>query len=523
MQSKKQNNIVVSGNEAASLAVRHSGVTAAYAYPGTPSTELMEYIISSESGLGFWCANEKTALEAALGVSFAGGRSFVSMKHVGLNVAADPLMSCANVKINGGIAIVVADDPGMHSSQNEQDTRYLADFAKVPCYDPATVQDAYDMIRDAYELSEQLFKPVIVRMCTRLSHSKGVLQPRDAQPKVTKAPGVATEWNVVPAFAKKGLARALEKHTEAEKLSENSIYNTVNDAKNELGVITTGLAREYFLELEAGLPHLHIGFYPAPSEKIRNFVSKHKKILVLEEGSPYIERFLRGLLPTAQIIQGKMDNTLPLIGELNSDIIKKALGIPVPSTNMDLNFTLSNRPPQLCVGCPHRDTFNIIKDAIAGEDVILNADIGCYSLGALPPYGLPITLVDMGASIPMAKGAAQSGKKTLAIIGDSTFLHSGITGLIDCVNINAPVTVLILDNQTTAMTGGQPQLLPSERLTQIAEGIGVPKEHVIEFNPMPKHHQKNVELLKKEMAYAGVSVLIGKRECIETYKRGLKK
>lgn len=520
-----------SGNEAAAYAVLDAGVNAAYAYPGTPSTEIMERL-SSEHKKAFWCANEKTAVEAALGVSFAGGRSFASMKHVGLNVAADPFMSAANLKINGGLVIVVADDPGMHSSQNEQDTRYYADFARLPCFEPSTVQEVYDMTRAGFGLSERQNKIVVVRMVTRLSHSKGRLKRQSPETVPVKKSANSKEWNVVPAFGKLQWQRVLDNWPALEKETEKSPYNVVvalgeRSRTERIGVITTGLAREYYLELGKPLPHLHISFYPLPGQKIKNFVSDLSEVYIIEEGYPYLERYLRGIVSPADLkIYGKLDGTFPLAGELNPDIIAKAFA-PQADGHFDSAQCpglpkLENipvRPPQLCQGCPHSGSFEFIKEAVEGTDVILNADIGCYALGSLPPYSLPLTLVDMGASVAMAKGAADLGKKALAIIGDSTFLHSGVTGLMDCVAANAPVTIIILDNYTTAMTGGQPQLLPSQRLAEIVKAVGVLPENLYELKPLAAEHKHNVEVLKKCLNTPAVSVIITRRECIETLRK----
>lgn len=512
---------ICSGNEAAALAVLDAGVNAAYAYPGTPSTEIMENLLRLQAK-AFWCANEKTAVESALGVSFAGGRSFAAMKHVGLNVAADPFMSGANLKINGGLVIVVADDPGMHSSQNEQDSRYYADFARIPCFEPATVQETYDMIRKAFALSEQQNKIVLVRMVTRLSHSKGLLKRASAESPTIKNPADAKDWNVVPAFGKRQWARVLENWPNLENISEASIYNPVFPAEAPTGVITTGLAGQYYLETAQNLPHLHLGFYPLPQKKIRDFVGKLSAVYVLEEGYPYLERYLRGIIPPDNLqIHGKLDGTFPLAGELNPDIVNFSSLQKTPD-NLPQLENLPLRPPQLCTGCPHCDSFNFIKEAVAGTDAILNADIGCYSLGSLPPFALPLTLVDMGAAIPMAKGASDLGRKALAIIGDSTFLHSGVTGLMDCVSANSPVTIIILDNQTTAMTGGQPQLLPSQRLTEIVKAVGVLPENLHELKLLGSEHNNNVATLKKCLHTPAVSVIIARRECIETARKRVK-
>jgi indolepyruvate ferredoxin oxidoreductase alpha subunit len=261
--------------------------------------------------------------------------------------------------------------------------------------------------------------------------------------------------------------------------------------------------------------------YPLPYGKIREFCGRLDKIYVIEEGYPFIERYLRGILPTKQKIIGKIDGNLPIIGELNPDLVRKMLEPDYTAPKLaEPSFGMVGRPPQLCKGCPHGDTFNMLKSAVEkNKNIVVSGDIGCYSLGTLPPYSIPMTLVDMGASIPMAIGSAECGKDAVAVIGDGTFMHSGLTGLVECVAHGIPITIIILDNQTTAMTGGQPQILPSERIIEISKGIGVEEDHIITYDPLPNQHEKNVELLRKELNYKGVSVLIGKRECMETLRK----
>lgn len=516
---------IKSGNESAALAVLHSGVNSAYAYPGTPSTEILTDLIKKMDN-AHWCANEKTALESALGVSFNGRRSFVAMKHVGLNVAADPFLSGANMDINGGIVIVVADDPGMHSSQNEQDTRYYADFARTICLEPSDVQETYDMIRDGFELSEKFHKIVVIRMCTRLSHSKGKLFTKEPASNICEKPiSDAKKWNVVPAFGKKMWQRVIDEYPQLLECSENIKYNYEEKNDSKIGIITTGLAKQYYKETNLNFSHLHIGFYPFPQEKIKNFAENLDEIYVLEEGYPFIEKYLKGILPTKQKIYGKIDGTFNLVGELSPETVNKGLKINNEYENVSVELeNIPNRPPQLCKGCPHADTFNFIGEVYKKQpDLVLNADIGCYSLGSLPPFNLPITLVDMGASIGMAKGAADCGKKSIAVIGDSTFIHSGLTGLVDCISNSTPIVIIILDNSVTAMTGGQPQILPSAALPEIVKAAGVLPEHIHTIVPLANQHEKNVEILEQELNYNGVSVIISKRECIEALRKSLKK
>ena len=526
---------VLLGDEAVALGAIHAGLSAAYAYPGTPSTEITEFLIRYMEKHGgphaAWCANEKTALEEGLGVSMVGRRALVSMKHVGLNVAADPLMNSALLSIEGGLVIAVADDPGMHSSQNEQDSRFYADFAHLPCLEPTDQQEAYEMTREAFDLSEWYRTPVIIRLVTRLAHSRAVVhlsEPVEQRPlrKTTDRAG----WILLPANARKQWQALLDRENDLQERSDKSPVNRLdlNKADKSLGVITTGIARNYYFEnlddLSTRPSHLHIGMYPPPLDKIRKLAAHVNTLLILEEGYPLLERQIRGLLPRAKgdlVIHGKMDGTVPQAGELTPDIVRLALGLEVPDGVRIDGLPLATRPPQLCSGCPHCDTYSALTLAMEGlERSVVTADIGCYTLGALPPYNTIESCVCMGASIGMAKGASEAGyRPAVAMIGDSTFLHSGITPLIDAAAANTDMTLVILDNETTAMTGGQDPLIPSSRLEQIVLGIGVDREH---FHVLPAHPKKVDQLagiLRTEMEHKGLSVVIAVRECIETAKR----
>ncbi len=523
--------MVLLGDEAVALAGVHAGLTAAYAYPGTPSTEILEYLVRHAKTHGrphaAWCTNEKTAYEEALGVSFAGRRAMTSMKHVGLNVAADPFMNSAIVSINGGLVVVVADDPGMHSSQNEQDTRYYADFARIVCLEPASQQEAYDMTRDAFDLSERFRIPVLVRLVTRLAHSRAVVRVRTARPEnaVRKAP-VPASWILLPANARRQWRNLLERQPQFLEWSEDCAYNhmRLNDDRRDLGVITTGIARNYYLENldELGYQpsHLHIGAYPVPVEMTRRLLGHVSRALVLEEGYPFVERMLRGIVPPDVEILGKESGALPPDGELTPDIVRRSFGLRERRGQDIPGLSLPSRPPQLCAGCPHADSFDAIKLALADfETPVVTSDIGCYTLGALPPYNAVESCVCMGASVGMAKGAADAGlKPAIALIGDSTFLHSGVTPLMDAVAADTDMTLIILDNETTAMTGGQPTILQPSRIEQIALGIGVDPAHCHVIAAHHRDTEKNREIIRKEIEHRGLSVIIAVRECIETLK-----
>ncbi len=544
------NEIIVLGDEALALGAIDAGLSAAYGYPGTPSTEIMEYLLEHAAkhpgaagrpgvaALGLvaqWCANEKTAYEEALGASFAGCRAIVTMKHVGLNVAADPFMNSALLRIKGGLVVVVADDPSMHSSQNEQDSRYFADFAKVPCLEPTNQQECYDMARAAFELSESLHQPVMIRMVTRLSHSRATILPATARAKNVPAKATDKEnWMLIPALARKRWDHVLSIQTEVLARSENSAWNelhlpaTTTGQKAPLAVLCTGLGFNYFREnlaelttAQGDLPWLRISQYPLPVDKIRQLASAAETIVVLEEGYPLVERLLRGILPLATAIKGRFDGSVPESGELTPENVRPALGLPELQGLALPDQALPNRPPQLCKGCPHGDSYNAIKDALAAyPDSVVAADIGCYALGVLPPYAVPETIICMGASIGVAKGASEAGyRHAVAVIGDSTFYHSGITPLIDAVSAKAAMTVMILDNSTVAMTGGQDTILSGSRLEPIVTAIGVDPAHVRRLEALPKNRVENARIIAEEIAYPGVSVIIVVRECLETLRR----
>jgi indolepyruvate ferredoxin oxidoreductase alpha subunit len=523
---------VLLGDEAVALGAVHAGVSAAYAYPGTPSTEIVEFLVEHARRHGgiqaFWSANEKTAVEEAVGVSMVGRRALAAMKHVGLNVAADPFMNAAIVSVNGGLVLAVADDPGMHSSQNEQDSRYYADFAHVPCFEPTSQQEAYDMTREAFEVSERFRIPVLLRLVTRLAHSRAPVEVRPPLPqKPVARPSEPQAWILLPSNARVGWRKLLERWPEIQAYAEASPYNllSLNPANRKLGVLTTGLAYNYYGEnlRELGQPpsHLHLGAYPIPVEKVRALCAHVAEVLVLEEGYPYVERYLRGLLPTSLRIRGKVTGEVPLAGELTADVVREALGLEARRGVASPLARLPGRPPQLCQGCPHSDTFVALNEALRGfEGRVVTSDIGCYTLAALPPYQAIDSCLCMGASVSMAKGAADAGSyPVVAVIGDSTFLHSGLTPLLDAVAHNADMTLVIVDNSTTAMTGGQPTILATERVLETIRGMGVHPEHLHLVEAHPKRIPAMTELLRREIAHHGLSVVIARRECLETARR----
>ncbi len=523
---------ILLGDEAVALGAVHAGITAAYAYPGTPSTEILEYLQLHHEKHGApiasWCANEKTAYEAALGTCFAGRRALVAMKHVGLNVAADAFINSALVETHGGLVLAVADDPGMHSSQNEQDSRWYADFARVPCLEPSTQQEAYEMTREAFEVSERFGVPVVLRLVTRLSHSRTTVEVREAraQNPIARAQK-KNSWILLPANARVQYRGLLARQKDIAAWSDESPWNTLqlNPHRTDLGIITTGIARNYLREnlddLGWAPSHLHIGAYPAPPHLLRELVAHVQRVLVLEDGQPFIERQLRGLFPPSVQVMGRMSGEVPETGELSPDVVRLALKLKLRPTVSLGDVVLPNRPPQLCQGCPHGHSYHALQEALAGVDgSMVTSDIGCYTLGALAPLEAIESCVCMGASIGMARGAAEAGvHPVVAVIGDSTFVHSGMTALADAAAVNANMTLVLLDNETVGMTGAQDTVLPQSRLTDVIVALGVPKEQCVVVDAHPRKVHENAEVLKQAIAHRGLSVVIARRECKVSAKR----
>jgi indolepyruvate ferredoxin oxidoreductase alpha subunit len=523
---------VLLGDEAVALGAVHAGISAAYAYPGTPSTEILQYLLDlaeRDGGpMATWCANEKTAYEEALGVSMAGKRVLVAMKHVGLNVAADPFVNSGVVWTGGGIVLAVADDPGMHSSQNEQDSRWLADFAHIPCLEPSNQQQAYDMTREAFEISERFRIPVMVRLVTRLAHSRARIETqRPLEEKPLDLDRRHGDWILLPAFARRHWHERLNQHSGMKAASEASPYNVleINPGHRDYGVITCGIAGNYFLENADDLEHrpsrLQIGSYPMPMDKIRELADAVDQLLVIEEGYPYVERLVRGILPSQVKVLGKQSGHLPPDGELTPDTVRWASGLPEREGLAEPGIAVVPRPPRLCAGCPHCDAYTALNKALSEFDNdLVTSDIGCYTLGLLPPYSVGESCVCMGASIGMAKGSADAGiYPVVAVIGDSTFLHSGITPLMDAVAADSDMTVLILDNEAVAMTGAQPTLYASSRVERVVLGLGADPEHCHVFEAHPKKTEELSTLIRREIDHRGLSVIITVRECLESVRK----
>lgn len=522
------------GVEAIAQGAIDGGLSGVYAYPGTPSTEITEYIQENKTAQSRnlhreWSSNEKTAMEAALGMSYAGKRTLVCMKHVGLNVAADAFINAAMTGINGGMIVTVADDPSMHSSQNEQDSRFYGKFAMVPVFEPSNQQEAYDMARTGFDLSEKLGTPVMLRITTRLAHSRAGVIPVNEPKEENKlsVPQDRTQFILLPALARKRYNILLDNQKNMEAESENSSFNYYKEGKDSsLGIVCCGIGWNYLKENypeECPYPVVKVSQYPLPENLLKKLEQETDKILVIEEGFPLVEEILKGYFPNGKKIIGKLDGTLPRTGELNPDLvamalnIKTTIGVPIPST-------VANRPPALCKGCGHHDAFKALNKAMEKYgDRNVFSDIGCYTLGALPPYSSINSCVDMGASITMAKGAADAGLfPSIAVIGDSTFTHSGITGLLDAVNEKTNLVVLICDNESTSMTGGQDSAAFG-RIESICQGIGVDPGHIHTIEALPKNHEKLVGLIEDEILYKGVSVIIPRRECVQKAARRVRK
>jgi len=524
---------ILSGNEAIARGAYEAGVLVASAYPGTPSTEILENIIRYKEIDASWAPNEKVALEVGMGSSFAGARTLVAMKHVGVNVAADPLFTLSYTGVKGGLVLVTADDPEMHSSQNEQDNRNYARFAKVPMLEPSDSRECKEFTRLALEISEEYDTPVMLRTTTRVSHSKSIVELEEP---VTGLPVPALVKNAAKQVMLPSNARVRHPLVEArmKRLSEAADSMAVNRMEmrdTSIGIITSGVCYEYVREVFPHLSTLKLGMVnPLPVGLIREFASGVHRLFVVEELDPFIEEQVKAL---GIAVSGK--DFLPLCGELSPERIGRAfasigVGEPLPAAPARLGTVdnLPGRPPNMCPGCPHRGVFytlNRLKAYVTG-------DIGCYTLGFLPPLSSMETCVCMGASIGNAAGVVkvvseEERKKVVAVIGDSTFLHSGITGLMDMVYNNAPATVIILDNRITAMTGRQDNPAsgftlmnePAHRidLPQLCSALGV--KHVQVINPFDMEQTRRV--LAEEMARPEPSVIITDKPCVLVKREGV--
>ncbi|MDI9514799.1 MAG: indolepyruvate ferredoxin oxidoreductase subunit alpha [Clostridiaceae bacterium] len=505
------------GNEAIARGVYEAGATVASAYPGTPSTEITEYIAKYDEIYSEWAPNEKVALEVAIGASVGGVRSTCAMKHVGLNVAADPLFTAAYTGVNGGLVIFVADDPGMHSSQNEQDTRIIARAAKVPVLEPSDSQECKDFTKEAFRISEEYDTPVIVRLTTRVAHSQGLVElgERDDIPikPYSKDPG---KYVMMPAMAKRRHVVVEERLSRLAEFSDSTTLNRIEWGDRKIGVITSGITYQYAKEAFGDASFLKLGMvYPLPEKLIREFAAGVETLYVIEELEPFIEN---NCLRMGIEVKGKA--LLPVIGEYSASLIRERVFGQKQEKYNSIEEEIPVRPPVMCAGCPHRGVFYVLKKL----KLTVTGDIGCYTLGALQPLESVDTCVCMGASVGMAHGMEKArgrdaARKTVAVIGDSTFIHSGITGLIDIVYNKGTSTVVILDNSITGMTGHQHNPAtgftikgePTRQvdLVKLCQAVGVDRVRICD----PFDLEEMERIIREETAAEEPSVIIAQRPC----------
>jgi len=507
------------GNAAVARGLYEAGCAYVSSYPGTPSTEITEAVAGYEEIIAEWAPNEKVAMEAAFGACVAGRRSFCGMKHVGLNVAADPLFTIGYTGVNAGMVIAVADDPGMHSSQYEQDSRHYAIAAKVPMLEPTDSAEAYAFAKSAFELSEKYDTPVLLRMCTRIAHSQSTVElgAREEAPvkDYVKNPG---KYIMMPGNAKKRHPVVEERTAALAEYANDCLYNTVEMAQdNEIGIITSGCSYLYVKEvlgekasiLKIGMPH------PLPEKLIRDFAAKVKKLYVIEELDPVIENYVRSL---GIEVTGK--ELFSPIGEFSQQTIAAAFGLPSPAS-IAADSAVPGRPPMMCAGCPHRGLFY----TLAKNKITVLGDIGCYTLGAVPPLNALDSTLCMGASVSglhgfnKARGEEAEGK-TVAVIGDSTFMHSGMTGLVNVAYNATNSTVIILDNSITGMTGHQQNPTtgynikgdPAAKvdLEALCRALGINRVRVVD----PYDLKACETAIKEELAAKEPSVIISRRPCV---------
>ncbi len=545
------NKMLLLGNEAIARGAVEAGLAFAATYPGTPSSEisLNFFKISQESDLYFeYSTNEKVALEVAAAAANTGIRSMCIMKHVGLNVAADALMTLAYVGVKGGLVIITADDPFMFSSQNEQDNRYYGKLSGLPVMEPSSVKEAKDMMPYAFDLSEELQEPVLFRTTTRINHSTAIVELGNIRKRVTRGSFKKDPLNcvTVPAVSRKLHVKLLKNLEKASNVSDNSAYN-FTEGKGEFGIVCNGVSYIYVsdavkdLGLEDKVRILRIGFSnPMPEQKIKAFLAECKKVLIVEEGEPFMEEAVKAFAQEAGLtipIKGKGEGLFSRLYEFDPAMVRKCIAkffdiVSSAPEPIDLSNVpeLPQRPPNLCAGCSHRATFYAVKKAAEGLSTIYPTDIGCYTLGFLPPLGMGDFLICMGSSVGTSCGFSKAtDNKVISFIGDSTFFHSGIPGLVNAVFNNHNFTLVILDNGTTAMTGHQPNpgvdmsnlnLSGYGRIVieDVVKALGVPHISVIR----PYRVKKSVEAIREAIKFKGVSVVIAKEMCT-LYAKSLKK
>ncbi len=534
--------IMLLGNEAIARGAIEAGVAFATTYPGTPSSEisLNLFQMSQESDLYFeYSTNEKVALEVAAAAANSGLRTFCMMKHVGLNVAADPLMTLAYVGVTGGMVILSADDPAMFSSQNEQDNRYYAKFGNLPMLEPSSVPEAKEMMRYAFDLSEELHQPVLLRTTTRINHSNAFVTFGDMKPRQTKGEFIRepSRCVTVPAVSRQLHVKLLEKMEKAKDICESSDFNPIKGS-GKFGIIANGVSFHYALDavkdlgVEEDTKILQLGFSnPMPEKLIKNFLKDCKKVLVIEEGEAFMEETVKAFAQEEGLmipINGKSETLFSRLSEYDPAMVRENIasyfGIeytPREKLSSDNVPPIPMRPPNLCSGCSHRATFYEVKQAAGDMDIICPTDIGCYTLGFLPPLNTGDFVICMGSSVSTSCGFGKAtDQKVVSFIGDSTFFHSGITGLVNAVFNDHNFTLVILENGTTAMTGHQPHPgVDMERfgldgfgrvnIEKLVRALGV--EHVSVIKPFKV--KKSIETIREALEYKGVSVILSQEPC----------
>jgi indolepyruvate ferredoxin oxidoreductase alpha subunit len=519
---------IMLGNEAVARGLYEAGCRYVSSYPGTPSTEITEYAAKYDEIYAEWAPNEKVALETVLGASVAGGRAFCGMKHVGLNVAADPLFIGAYIGVGGGVIIGVADDPGMHSSQNEQDSRHYAEAAKLPMLEPSDSDECLKYTKQAFDLSERFGTPVLLRLSTRVSHSQSIIEENArSEYELKEYTKDTAKYVMMPSNARGRHVEAENRLLKLTEYAENCPLNTIEYNDRKLGIITSGISYQYAKEtFGSDASYLKLGLvFPLPEKLITDFAKACDRVIVIEELDDYIETHCRKI---GCGVDGK--NLLPVCGEYSQELLsEKLLGETKEFTNAEEDIPV--RPPVLCPGCPHRGTFFVLKKL----KLYVSGDIGCYTLGAAPPLAAMDTTFCMGASISALHGfnkvrGIESAAKSVAVIGDSTFMHSGITGLIDITYNKGISTVLILDNSITGMTGHQEnpctgytlkgEAVVGISIEKICEGAGIKKERIRVVDPNEIAELENV--VKEELAVSEPSVIVVRRPCVllKSVKRG---
>jgi len=521
----KQNQLnkdLLTGDDAIGRGAIEAGISLATSYPGTPATEILEYISHNFTGDVEWAVNEKVAFETAIGASYAGKRAICSMKHVGVNVASDPLMTAAYLGIKGGLVLAVADDPGAYSSQNEQDSRFYANFAKIPCFEPSDSQEAKDMTIMAFELSEKMRLPVMLRTVTRISHAYSPVEIGAVREQnsllLQKDPG---NMIAVPSNVLRCHKNLNEKQEGLKQWGKDSGLNKTFKNGRKKGIITCGIGYVYAKEYGPEYAILKISYYPFAETLIEEFVKGLEEVWVLEEGEPLVEEIARRY---SSRVKGKISGEINSIGELGPDVLAEYVpGWSTGQSSYKPSKPLPPRPPALCAGCPHSKLYVALK---AAQPTFTAGDIGCYTLGANPPYQIVDTCLCMGAGISKAAGISKQGvKRVAAVIGDSTFIHSGIPALINAVYNKASVLVLILDNSAIAMTGHQPTPLTGitakgegggkTSLEDLCKSCGVSSVEVTD----PYDVEKTESLIKEKLDAEGVNVVISRRPCVFVSRR----